>query len=240
MSTVRRVLVLAIFVLAATVVGREDLIAQQSNPTAPVLVPITGAADAGGSFSGTLVVRRFDAQGNAVRAIGTLSGALVDATGTTRNVTTRVALPLDVNASIARQNTDPTVALAPCDAMHLEFGVSTVNMRGTTIGLGASAVDIIAGVQPATTSTVAPQAGSVAPQTNGTATNQFAQPGVPASSPLTSSFTAQPGFTAAVAQPASSNSAQLASLMCSTDMRSAAASPAQFAALLNQILTILD
>jgi hypothetical protein len=240
MSTIRRVLPLALFAFGTLGFAIENLSAQQQPTTSgsTALIPISGVADGGGTFTGTVLVQRFEADGNAVRAIGTASGALVDGTGISRNVVTQIALPLDINASIARRASDPVVALAPCDTLHLEFGVATVNVLGSTVGLNGSAVDIVAGVQPGATPT-ATTGQTNTPQLD---TSFSTQPGFPSGSPAASSFTAQPGFTAAPQQQAtatSSSSRQLSVLLCSTNLRNAAASPGQFATLLNQVLTAL-
>jgi hypothetical protein len=225
MSRTRRVLTLALLALGALGAARGDLAAQeQQNRSGTVLVPIAGLADAGGQFSGTWLIQRFEAQGNAVLAIGTVSGALSDASGVTRNLVTQVTMPLDINASVARRSSDFTIAQASCEALHLEFGASAINVLGSTIGLDSVAADIVAAVQP----------GAVPAQSAATTAQPIADPFAPTvQQPATTAV--QPGVTTTV-QP-STGTSQLGSLLCSADLRSQRG--ARLARLLNQILAAL-
>jgi hypothetical protein len=228
MSRTRRVLTLALLALGALGAARGDLAAQeQQNRAGTMLVPITGVADAGGQFNGTWLIRRFEAQGNTVVAIGTVSGALSDASGVTRNLVTQVTLPLDINASVARLNSDFTIAQASCEALHLEFGASAINVLGSTIGFDAVAADIVGAVQPGAAAT-----GAASATAQPDALPPAAQPPVGA--------TAQPGQITAVQPRATGSQAaagQLGTLLCSADLRSQRG--AQLARLLNQILAAL-
>lgn len=218
MSKTRRVLTLALLALGALGAARGDLAAQeQQNRAGTVLVPIAGMADAGGQFAGTWLIQRFEAQGDAVLAIGTVSGALSDASGVTRNLVTQVTMPLDINASLARRSSDFVIAQSSCETLHLEFGSSTINVLGSTIGLDAVAVDIVAAVQP----------GAVPTQSD-TALAQPAAEQAPAPA-------VQPGVTTAVQSRTNAN--QLGSLLCSADLRSQTG--VRLARLLNQVLVLL-
>lgn len=213
MSTTRRVLIFGLLALGALGAGRADLAAQeqQQNRKGTVLVPMTGMADAGGQFTGTWLIQRFEAQGNAILAIGTVSGALSDANGVTRNLVTQVTMPLDVNASVARRSSDVAIAQTSCEALHLDFGASSISVLGSTIGLDAVAADIVAAVQPGAAVPLEPtEAESV-------------------------TTTVQPGPTAAA--PPRTEADQLRTLLCSADLRSQTG--ARLARLLNQILVAL-
>lgn len=222
MSMTRRVLTLALLALGALGATRGDLAAQeQQNRAGAVLIPIAGMADAGGQFIGTWLIQRFEAQGNAVLATGTVSGVLSDANGVTRNVVTQVTMPLDINASVARRSSDFVIAQSSCETLHLEFGASTINVLGSTIGLDPVAADIVAAVQP---SAVPAQSAAAA-----------AQPDTDPLAPTTGQPVTTPGPTASV-QPRTEAS-QLGSLLCSADLRSQTG--ARLARLLNQILVAL-
>jgi hypothetical protein len=142
------------FTIASLVIimiaGAESGISAQQQGSGLVL-PIAGVADLGATFSGTLRIRSFSVQGNTVAATGVVSGVLNDAAGTARNLVTRMSVPVDLTASLARRNTDVTLALAPCDVLHLEFGAVAIQMLGSTLTLDPSALDITAAEQSGTT-----------------------------------------------------------------------------------------
>ena len=81
------------------------------------------------------------AQDNGIAAVGTVSGSLT-ASGTVRNIVMQVTLPLDIEASRARVNTDAALAQSSCDALHVELGGASVNVLGSTMGLNPVAFDI--------------------------------------------------------------------------------------------------
>jgi hypothetical protein len=239
----RRALASTLLALAAVSIGGSHLAAQL--PSAPsrgtsLIVAITGVADLGGLFSGALLVERFAPQANAVVAVGTVTGTLTT-NGTIRNLVMQVALPLDIDASRARLDTDAALAQASCDVLHVELGSASINVLGTTIGLNPVAFDIASTLQtggvPAAVSTAA------APTETATQTSA-AQSGTVTRSPSTN--TTQP---AVVAQsrpgPATTAPQQtaaqtpLGSLLCSVDRFREVSSHAQLAQQLNTILMAL-
>jgi hypothetical protein len=210
-----------------TIGGGSTLTAQLSTGSGSLAVPITGVADLGGTFRGTMLIDQFAPQANGVAAVGTVTGALT-ANGTARNIVVPVTLPLDIAASRARLSTDPALAQASCDVLHVELSTASINVLGFTIGLTPAAFDIASALQGGTTTT--PTSASTAAQPAVTA----AQPGTVTASPSTN--TTQPATTAA--QQASAQT-QLGSLLCSVDGFRNVSNVTQLAQQLNAILTAL-
>jgi hypothetical protein len=132
--------ILASLVIAITVGTSAGLSAQQQG--VGLTVPISGFGDLGATFSGTLRISSFAVQGNTVAATGVASGVLDDATGTRRNIVTRLSIPVDLTGSLARRNTDTMLAVASCDTIHLEFGTFAIQVLGSTLALDSTALDI--------------------------------------------------------------------------------------------------
>jgi hypothetical protein len=196
-----------------------------------LLVPISGVADLGGTFRGTLLIERFAPTANGVAVVGTITGALTTS-GTSRNLVIQVALPLDITASRARLNTDAALAQASCNELHVELGSVSINILGSTIGFQPAAFDITSALQPGTTS-ASTSAPSAVTATSGTVT------------PTSSTNTTQPGMVATSTPGAATTTAQtaaqtpLGSLLCSVDHFGDVTNPTQLAQQLNAILTAL-
>jgi len=218
----RRILVPTLLALAIAAAGGSGLAAQLPAPGANLPVPITGVADLGGTFRGTMLIERFVPVGNGVAALGTVTGALT-ANGAVRNVVVQVTLPLDIAASRARVNTDAALAQASCDVLHVELDGASINVLGSTLGLSPVAFDIASAVQAGAANAVSTssQAGTVTPSTSTNTT----QPGVVASTGTTAQQ--------AVGQ------TPLGSLLCSVDRFRDASNPAQLSQQLNAILAAL-
>jgi hypothetical protein len=218
---------------ALTIGGGSNVSAQLSSGGTSLLVPITGVADLGGTFRGTLLIERFAPTANGVAVVGTVTGALTTS-GTVRNLVIQMALPLDITASRARLNTDPALAQASCNELHVELGGASINVLGSTIGFQPAAFDITSALQSGTTAAAA---------------STSAQPAVTATSgtvtPTSSTNTTQPGVVASstpgVATTAPQTAAQtpLGSLLCSVDHFADVSNPTQLAQQLNAILTAL-
>jgi hypothetical protein len=134
--------VLAVLMLCAALpMLGSDAVAQQARNT-PLVIPVTGMADFGGTFNGSFAIRDFRLDDDVVVATGTATGVLSDATGLTRTVIMPLALPLDTDASAARRNTDVGLAGERCRVMPVDFAAAAVNVRGTTIAFSPSALDI--------------------------------------------------------------------------------------------------
>jgi hypothetical protein len=238
----RRALASIVLVLCAITVGGGSTLTAQlptdsSNPPTGatnlptggtnLFVPISGVADLGGTFRGTMLISQFTPAANGVGAIGTVTGALT-ANGTVRNLVMQVVLPVDIAASRARTSTDAALAKASCDVLHVELGAASINVLGSTMGLKPVAFDIVsalqAGTAPAAVST-AVQSATVTPSPSANTT----QP------PTTSSA---PGLVPRATTPPPAQMS-LGSLLCSVDRFRNVGSPAQLAQQLNAILTAL-
>jgi hypothetical protein len=227
-----------LLMFSAVSFGGSTLNAQSSARGTGLIVAVTGVADAGGMFTGALIVQRFAPQANSVVAVGTVTGTLT-AGGTVRNLVTQVALPLDTNASRARLNTDSALAQSSCDVLHVELGSASINVLGSTLGLNPIAFDIASTAQAgaasttvsttaatnAGTSTTSDQAGTGATAASGTTT----QP---------SGTTQAPGVVAAAPQKTATQT-PLGSLLCSVDGFRDVSRPSQLVQQLNGILAAL-
>jgi hypothetical protein len=250
-------LTLAFISLAASQPEALQPAARTATPTSGLPVPITGVADLGGMFEGALLIDRFAAQPTGIVAIGTVSGALT-ASGTVRNLVVQVTLPLDINASRARLNTDPNLAQASCDVLHVELGGASINVLGSTVALNPVAFDVASALQatggvalvstptspgatasgvgtlppPAPTGTVTPSTSAIttrAPTNDQPVPGATTTPGVVAPTSPT---------TAAPTTPASQT--PLGALLCSVDRFRNASDSTQLVQQLNGILAALS
>jgi hypothetical protein len=98
----------------------------------PTDIPVAGAFD-GGTFAGTLDIVRFEEADGAMRAVGALTGTLVDAEGNVVGAVTdqAVALPVDALA-------------ATCDILHLDLGPLNLDLLGLEVHLQRVVLDIVA------------------------------------------------------------------------------------------------
>lgn len=244
MSTRARVFVLALLALAGLSVTGDDLRAQQQPRTSSLMLPIAGTADLGGTFTGTLLIQDFAAQGSAIFATGSVSGTLSDASGTTRNLVTQVALPLDTDASVSRQNTDFAIARASCELLHLELGSVAVNVLGSTIAFEPIALDITTAAQVTGPAQPANTASQPSPTVTGTGISATARAGgtgaTQSGSTTFGTTTAARGTTATTAPRGTQQTqTQLGSLLCAAANLQNVGNRTQFAQMLNQILDVL-
>ncbi len=132
------VLGLALTFLAAT----ADVASAQgrgNGPPGPSLpVAVAGAADDGSTFAGTLNIRRFERSGDAVNAVGTITGVLTRADGSTRNIATLAEVPVDL------ENSGPTdtasgsavvIQQLACEILDLRLGPLDLNLLGLVVHL---------------------------------------------------------------------------------------------------------
>jgi len=245
----RRILASILLTLSAVSIGESKLVAQSSTNGNSLLVPITGVADLGGMFSGAFIVERFVQQQNGIVAMGTVTGALI-VNGTFRNLVIQTALPLDLSASRARLNTDPALAQASCDVLHVELGGTTVSVLGATLGFNPVSFDVAAATASASTRTsnTSGTSNTAAPAATGAS-----QPG--AMTPAAPQGTVTPSVSANTTQATSSTPGtvpqtptattpvptqmQLRPLLCAVDRFKTVSDQAQLVQQLNAILTAL-
>jgi hypothetical protein len=87
---------------------------------------VTGTTSTGGTFVGTLDVTRFAKRSGGIVAIGTVTGEITDAAGTTTTAvpSTQVAVPVDLAAT-----------QASCEILELVLGPLNLDVLGLTIFL---------------------------------------------------------------------------------------------------------
>jgi hypothetical protein len=105
-------------------------VAAQGNASPGLTIPVNGTGD-GAAFTGTLQLQRFDASGDALRAIGVLTGTVTTAGGAVTSVARNVSMPA-------------TVTQATCDILHLDLGPLNLDLLGLQINLSQIVLDIVA------------------------------------------------------------------------------------------------
>jgi len=96
-------------------------------------IPVTGAVENGGTFSGILTVAEFARQNGSLVAQGTLDGTLRDANGNIIGTVADQAVTLPVAA-----------IQATCRILHLELGPLDLNLLGLRVQLNRVVLDITA------------------------------------------------------------------------------------------------
>ena len=127
---------LALAVVAAT----ADLASAQQNtaPVRSVPVAVSGAADDGSTFAGTLNIRKFMRRGNGINAIGTVTGVVTLADGSTRNIATIAELPLDLENSGTGDVSNVSAVVIQqeaCEILDLRLGPIDLNLLGLVVHL---------------------------------------------------------------------------------------------------------
>lgn len=134
-------------VLSAVLVGMFALLlsstAAVAAPAAPAAAPVTALPVTGtftdatggvGQFVGTLNLTGFTNEGDAVSAVGDLTGTLTDSSGAeVGTVAEPLALPVDQAAS-----------LITCDVLNLVLGPLDLNLLGLNVHLNQVVLDITA------------------------------------------------------------------------------------------------
>ena len=143
----RFVATLLSLVMFVTLMGSGPLTsAEAAKPAATLVVPLTGTAVLGGTFTGSFSISSFENRGGRIFAIGMVSGVVsgADAGANARSgITGPLALevtptsgpPLATRSAITAQAT-------PCDVLHLQFGGITTNLLGVDVALSPVTLDI--------------------------------------------------------------------------------------------------
>jgi hypothetical protein len=240
-----RPFVLVLSLMAALGTGAADLIAQQRLSGVPV--PITGATNIGGTFSGTLFIQSFGVQGNVLSGTGIVNGVLSDRSGTRPLVATQVTVPVDLATARARRNTDVALATAPCELVHLEFAPAAFTVLGSRVALERTAVDITSAQSPAAgqPTASAAQPNVVVPSVGTAATSVGPAPtamnaGDAALTPTAPGGSLVAGTITTPVAPPVAPPTDVGALLCSASrLGDTAADRTQLAQLLNQILSAL-
>ena len=88
----------------------------------PVTRPVTGTVDGGGTVAGTLEITRFVVRDNALVALGTFTGTVVDAAGNPTTGSQALALPV-------------TVVQSTCSILDLTLGPLDLDLLGLQVHL---------------------------------------------------------------------------------------------------------
>jgi hypothetical protein len=122
---------IAALTFAATLLApaaSTPLHAQGRSRIGGITMPVT-SADSVIQFAGTFDLNRFVATDTGVAAVGTISGTLVDALGTSTSVVRTVAIPVNIAATT-------------CDILHLELGPLDLDLLGLVVHLDRIVLDI--------------------------------------------------------------------------------------------------
>ena len=136
---------IALALMVATLV--TPLKAADKTSSNTTQIPVTGAAATGEKFAGTFTLLRFatDDAGKLV-AVGTIAGALTDASGQALGSAWQtVAMPVVVNGGgSAAQTAVITPQAISCGILHLDLGPLSLNLLGLQVNLSRVVLDITA------------------------------------------------------------------------------------------------
>jgi hypothetical protein len=117
-------------------------------PQARVRLPIVGTAAGGATFAGTLSIERFAVRGSSVVAVGMVTGAVTDGSGTPIGsvLVGKVELPVLVGAGAARAAATPSAVItqATCQVLHLDIGAINLNLLGLQFATAPITIDLAA------------------------------------------------------------------------------------------------
>ena len=129
--------------LGATGAAADD----ETSETLPVA--ISGVVAGGGSFAGTLSIKKFAARDGQVVAVGMLSGSLTNALGAPAGTALvgPIVLPVQVGPGAAARTAAAAGAVIPqqtCDVLHLEVQPITLDVLGLQVTTLPVGIDIVA------------------------------------------------------------------------------------------------
>jgi hypothetical protein len=109
---------------------------------------VTGASDNGATFVGQYNVRKFVARGDALMAVGKLTGELTKKNGKTKDVSERVKMPVQVadagTVTGARTTSSAKSLAATCEVLNLVLGPLDLDLLGLVIHLDRVVLNITA------------------------------------------------------------------------------------------------
>jgi hypothetical protein len=136
MSASRSKIVLGVATLLALVSTATVHPAAAKDPASTALsVPVVGTTTGtiAGAFNGTATITRFVASQGQLRAVGTLTGTITDASGKVQSLVTTFSTPIA-----------PAAVTAACEILHLDLGPIDLNLLGLTIHTNEIVLDIAA------------------------------------------------------------------------------------------------
>jgi hypothetical protein len=157
MKTLRTARALAMIVL---LIAPASVVTATPSKVAPkvsgggVSFPINVTSTDQGTFTGSLLIRRFAAQRGQIVALGTVTGTLTDENGVSVGVLRNVVLPVTIrrvssvstekqSGASSEQVSMRKVSLQEgCQVLHLEIGPVNLNLAGLAVNLSGVAFDI--------------------------------------------------------------------------------------------------
>ncbi|HUP28789.1 MAG TPA: hypothetical protein VM122_01355 [Usitatibacter sp.] len=103
-------------------------------------IPLNSAG-AGGTFAGTLRITNFAVVNNALVAVGTVAGTVVNATNGASSVVRTVTIPVITSPTRAAA---PSAAAVSCEILHLELGPLDLDLLGLVVHLDRVVLDLTA------------------------------------------------------------------------------------------------
>lgn len=110
-----------------------------------VKLPVTGTFAAGGQFSGSLVINRFEQRGNDIVAIGFVSGTLSrgsKALGTALAGEVAWPVSLSTTSSALHSASNLRAEATPCSVLSISLGAMDVNLMGFDVALGPTTLNL--------------------------------------------------------------------------------------------------
>jgi len=135
---------IALALMVATLV--TPLKAADKTSSNTTQIPVTGAGATGERFAGTFTLLRFatDDAGKLV-AVGTIAGALTDASGQALGSAFQtVALPVVASSGGQAAQAVITAPAVSCGILHLDLGPLSLNLLGLQVNLSRVVLDITA------------------------------------------------------------------------------------------------
>jgi hypothetical protein len=136
-------LVLTAILLVSLLTAVDAFAANSKKAGSGIPVAVTASDGAGGTFAGTLLIKEFVRDGDAIRAVGTAVGTLTPASGPVRNIVTQFSAPVALGGSEAATEAF-AIQQAACDVLHLVLGPLHLDLLGLVIDLNQVVLDIVA------------------------------------------------------------------------------------------------
>jgi hypothetical protein len=151
LTTLLSLLILVTAVGRVPVAAADDSKARGERGSRPssgkLVVPLTGTVVAGGAFTGSFTIHRFEDRGGTLHAIGMVSG-IVSGPLARSGISGPLALPVRATSGSPLATRSAVVAQATCDVLHLSFGGITVDLLGLDVALSPVTIDLVGGPGP--------------------------------------------------------------------------------------------
>ena len=133
----------ALALLFVSLAPAQAAAARKNQCAEGLVIPIQASSPDQGSFLGRLEITRFAREGDAVVAVGLLTGTLTDEMGAISAIVRTVKLPVQLPGTSAAAAGD-VVIQQTCDVLHLTLGPLHLDLLGLIIDLNQVNLDITA------------------------------------------------------------------------------------------------